>query len=90
MNSGVLANHFAVCRYHLTANHFAGNFGRIIALLAEIGFEKALVVAAGDETNFLRVGLFGDHQLVLAGKFAHLRLGHAAEREQGPTQLLLR
>src|SRR6266404_9484097 len=90
VNSGVLANHFAVCCYHLTANHFARNFRRTVALLAEIGFEKALIVAAGDEADFLRIGLFGNHQLVLAGKFAHLRLCHAAEREQSAAQLLLR
>ena len=62
----------------------------MLSLLGEIGFEKTLVVAAGDEADFLRVGLFGDHQAVLAGEFAHLRLGHAAEREQSAAQLLLR
>src|SRR6266478_6423594 len=54
VNSGVLPDHFAVCRYHFAANHFAGNLGWSIPLLAEVGFEKALVVAPGDEADFLR------------------------------------
>ncbi len=85
VHAGVLANYLAV-----GGDHLAGNVGRRVALLTEIGFEKALVVAAGDEADFLRVGLLGDRQAVLAGKFAHLRLGHAAEREQSAAQLFLR
>src|SRR5208282_381001 len=74
VNPGVLADHLAVGRDHLAAN-----VGRYIALLCKIGLEKALVVTAGDEADFLRVGLFGDYEMVLAGEFAHLGLGHAAE-----------
>jgi hypothetical protein len=88
VNAGVLADYLAV-----GGDHLAGNFAcrrQPVSLLGEIGFEKALVVAAGDEADFLRVGLFGNHEVVLAGQFAHLGLGHAAERKQGAAQLLLR
>src|SRR5208337_1874147 len=85
VNPGVLSDNLAV-----SGDHLAGNISRRASLLVEIGFQKALVVAAGDETNFLRVGLFGNHQIVLAREFANFGLGHAAEWEQGAAQLLLR
>src|SRR6202030_2341619 len=56
----------------------------------EIGFEKTLVIAAGDEANFLRVGLLGDQEAMLAGDLTHLGLGHVAKGKQGPAQLVLR
>src|ERR1700692_1551246 len=85
MDAGMFANHFAIGCDHLSSNRY-----RLISLLGEIGFEKALIVAARDETNFLRIGLFSDYQLVLPGQFAHLGLGHTTERKQGATELLLR
>ena len=85
MNAGVLADDFAA-----GGDELAGGVGQGLALLGEIGVDKALVVAAGDEADFLRVGLFGDHEAVLAGEFADFGLGHIAERKQSAAQLLLR
>src|ERR1022692_92848 len=95
VNSGVLADHLAVGGNHFAGNHLARNLlssnaSRFISVLRKIGFEKALVVAAGDETDFLRVGLFGDRETVLAGQFAYLGLGHTAKGEQSAAQLFLR
>src|SRR5208282_3565890 len=85
VNAGVLSDYLAV-----GGDHLSGNCGGLVSLLGEVGFEKTLVVATRDEAYFLRVGLFGNHEMVLAGEFAHFRLGHASEREQGAAQLLLR
>src|SRR5271165_5341209 len=105
MNSGVLADYFAVGGDHFSSeliggdhltgslvsrNLVPGNSGGRTSLLLEIGFEKALVVASGYETDLLRVGLIGDHEAVLPGQFADFGLGHAAEGEKSAAQLLLR
>jgi hypothetical protein len=63
--------------------------GHLLALLFEIGGEELLVVAAGDEADLLRVGLLGERQAGTACHFAHLGLGHAAEREERAGELLL-
>src|SRR5258708_32405786 len=59
----------------------AGSVGQGLALLGEVGIDEALVVAAGDKANLLRVGLLGQREAVLTGQFADLGLGHVAERE---------
>jgi hypothetical protein len=56
--------------------------GGCTSLLVKIGFEKALVIAARNKTDLLRVGLFGDHEAALAGQFADFGLGHAAQGKQ--------
>ncbi len=58
-------------------------------MLGEIGVDEPLVIAAGDEADFLRVGLFRQCQTVLAGEFADIRLAQVAEREQRAAELLL-
>ena len=63
--------------------------GKCLALLGEVGVDEALVVAAGDKANFLRVGLLREREAVLAGEFADFGLGHIAEREDRAAQLLL-
>ena len=80
----VLADDFAV-----GGHEFAGGVGQGLALLGEVGVDEALVVAAGDEADFLRVGLLGERESVLAGEFADLGLGHVAERKDRAAQLLL-
>src|SRR5450631_3705673 len=80
----MLTDDLAVGRYHL-----AGDLNWGFALLGEVGFEKLLVVAAGNEADFLRIGLFSNDESMLAGQFAHLGLGHATEWEQRAAQLLL-
>src|SRR6202142_2995005 len=83
MNSGMFADsltvggpHFA--RQHLAGNHVSGSAGRRASLLGKIAFEKTLVIASGDETDFLRVGLLGDKKAVLARQFADFGLSHAS------------
>ena len=89
MNAGMLADDLAVAGDHLAGKCIAVASSGSASLLAEIGFEKTLVVATGDETDLLGVGLFGDSQAMLSREFAHVGLGHAAEREQRAAQLLL-
>ena len=60
------------------------------ALLLEVGREEILVVAAGNEADLLRVGLLGEREALLTRHFAHLGLGHVAEREEGVRELRLR
>src|ERR1022692_1522210 len=86
MNAAMLADHLTVGGDHLAANLDAR---AILSLLGEISFEKALVVPARDEANFLRVGLLRNHQLVLASEFPHFGLGHPAQRKQRAAQLFL-
>ncbi len=61
-----------------------------LALLFEISGQELLVVAAGNEADLLRVGLLGQREAVLARHFAHLGLGHVAQRKQRVRELLLR
>src|SRR5256885_6883631 len=74
VNAGVLANDFAA-----GCDKFAGGRGQRLALLGQVGVDEALVVAAGDEANFLRVRLLSERESVLAREFADFRLGHVAE-----------
>ena len=64
--------------------------GICLALLFEIGVEELLVVAAGDEADLLRVGLFGERQAELgAPSRGRAGLVQLAEREEGAGELLL-
>ena len=90
VHSGVLADDFAVGGDHLASNGFAADFGSVVSLFGEVGVDETLVVSAGDEANFLGVGLFGDDEAVLAREFANFGLGHSAERKQCSAKLLLR
>src|ERR1700678_2594218 len=54
VNAAVLADHFAVCSYQLTRS-----VGQSFALIGKIGIDKALIIAAWDEADFLRIRLLG-------------------------------
>ena len=84
VNAGVLADDFAVRGYQVTRR-----VGQSLALLGEIGVDETLVVAAGNEADFLRVGLLSECQSVLASEFANRGLGQVSEREDRAPQLLL-
>src|SRR5713101_6241774 len=71
------------------SDHLAGSLERRLALLGQVGIKEALVVSPGHETDFLRVRLFGDHQRVLAGELTDFGLGHPAEGEHRPAELIL-
>ena len=62
-------------------DELAGGVRELLALLVEIGVNKALVIAAGDKADLLRVRLFRQREPVLPRQFAHLRLAHLAQRE---------
>ena len=80
----VATDHFAA-----GGDEFAGRVGHFPALLFEVGGEELLVIAAGDEADFLRVGLLGERQAVLPRNFADLGLVHAAQRKECVRELLL-
>ena len=61
-----------------------------LSLLFKIGGEELLVVAAGNEADLLRIRLLGEREAALPCDFAYLGLGHAAEREERVSKLLLR
>ncbi len=84
VNAPVLADYFAV-----RGDEVTGGVGQGFALLGEVGVDEALVVAAGNEANLLRVGLFRQRQALLARQFANLGLLHFAQREESAAQLLL-
>ena len=48
-------------------DEFAGSCWGLLALLFEIGGDELLVVATGNETDFLRIGLFGESEAGSAG-----------------------
>ena len=85
VNAGMLADHVAVC-----GDEVAGGVGQGSTLLGEVGVDETLVVAAGNETDLLGVGLLCEREAVLAGQFANLGLGHIAERKRRPAELFLR
>src|ERR1700686_3087253 len=85
VNASVLAYDFAVC-----GDEIAGRLGQCLALLGEVGIDEALVVAARDEADFLRVRLLRESEAVMSREFADLGLGHVAERKDRAAQLLLR
>src|SRR5262249_27406398 len=84
MNASVLADDFAG-----SGDEFASRVGKRFTSLCEVSIKEALVVAAGNETDFLRVGLFGESESVVTRQFANLGLSHGTERKGGPTELLL-
>ena len=77
--------------YHLAVgrDEFASGFGDLLALLFEIGGDELLVIAAGNEADFLRVGLFGEGETTVAGDVADLGLGEMAERKKRTRELWL-
>src|ERR1700722_4839240 len=84
VNAVVLADDFAA-----GGDQLAGGVGQCFALFGEKSVDEALVIAAGDETDFLRVGLLGRGEAVLAGEVADLGLGHVSKRKQSAAELLL-
>src|SRR5205807_2406234 len=84
VNAAVFANYFAAC-----CDEFTSSVRERLSLIREIRVDEALVVSAGDEADFLRVGLFGQSEPVLAGEIAHFGLGHVPQREEGSGQLFL-
>src|SRR5271165_728085 len=84
MDAVVRSDNFAVRGHQFTP----GIFDRL-PLLLKIGIEKLLVVAARDETNLLRIGLFEEPQPRSPGLFTHRGLMHVTQRKQGSAQLLL-
>src|ERR1039458_7881555 len=69
---------------------FACGIGKLFALLREVGVEELLIVAARNETNLLRVGLFEQPKSGAPGLLAHLGLAQLTKRKHGAAQLLLR
>src|SRR6185437_206145 len=70
-------------------DEFAGGVRELLALLVEIGIDEALVIAAGNKADLLRVGLFRQAEPVLPRQSAHLRLAHFAQREARAAELFL-
>src|SRR5580692_10224661 len=65
-----------------SGDQFAGGVGELFILLIEVGLEKAVVVAAGDEAYLLRVGLGGDGKTGFGGHVADFGLAHLSQWEQ--------
>ena len=80
----VMSDDFAV-----GSDEFAGGVRDGAALLFEVGSEELLVVAAGDEADFLGVGLFSEGQAGIASGDADVWLFHGAEGEEGAGELVL-
>ena len=76
----------------MLAEHAAGQVDDLaghLGLGAKLA-DHAGIIAVGDEADVLAVGLGGDGEAQLGGDFAHLRLGHAAQREAQIIELVLR
>src|SRR5580700_3150471 len=84
VNAAVLTDHLSTRGYQLTRS-----LGEGLAALAQISIDETLVVAAGNKTNFLRVGLLRQRQTVRSGTLTHLELGHFTQREKRAAKLLL-
>ncbi len=65
---------------------FIDDIARRVGIGAQF-LDQAGIVAVGHETDVLAVGLARDAQADLRGDFAHLRLGHAAERKAQEIEL---
>src|SRR5271156_2076218 len=74
VDSAVLTDHFPA-----RGHKFASSVRQSLATLGEISVDKALVVAAGDEADLLRVRLLSERQSLLASQFANLGLGHCCD-----------
>ncbi len=72
------------------SDQLARGLGDCLSLFFKIGSDELLVVAAGNEADLLRIRLLGEREAALPCDFAYLGLGHAAEREEGVSKLLLR
>src|SRR6185437_1646727 len=68
-------------------DELAGGIRELLALLVEISVNKALVIAAGDKADLLRVRLLRQREPVLPRQFAHLRLAHMAQRKARAAEL---
>ena len=84
MNSTVFADDVAI-----GGHEFASSVGQGIALLSKVGVKKVLVVAARDETNFLRIRLLGESESVMARQIANFGLSHFSQGKQSAAELLL-
>src|ERR1022692_411041 len=84
VDAAVFADHFPARSYQLTRS-----VRQSLATLGEVRINKALIVAARDEADLLRVGLLRQRQPPLAGQLANLGLGHAAQRKERAAELLL-
>src|SRR5579872_5913559 len=73
-----------------SSDKLAGGVGQLLALLFEVGIDEALVVAAGNEADLLRIRLIGQRESMLLREHAHLRLRHVAKRKKRAAELLLR
>src|SRR5271170_1224335 len=71
-------------------DELAGGVGEVFSLFVEVGLEEGVVVAAGDETDLLGVGLLGYGQACVCGHLADGWLLHLAQWEHGAAELLLR
>src|ERR1700734_362686 len=70
-------------------HEFASGIGQRLALLGQIGIEKLLVVASGDEADLLRIWLCCESQPVITRQITDLRLGHFSERKKRAAELIL-
>ena len=66
-------------------DELAGGVGHGFVLFVEVDLEEGVVVAAGDETYLLRVGLGGYGQTCVGCHLADFGLLHLSEREHGAT-----
>src|SRR5271167_4670830 len=73
VNAAVFAEDFSVCSHQV-----ARGVGQSLALLSEVSVDEALVVATGDEANFLGVGLLREREAMMAGQFADFGFSHVA------------
>src|SRR6266496_2842096 len=65
-------------RLTVRSHEFARSIWQRLTLLGKVGIDKALVVAAGDEADFLRVGLLRERETMMAGECANFGLNHFA------------
>src|SRR2546423_6901037 len=84
MDTAVLANDLSI-----SSDQLSCGVRKRFPLLRQVGVEKVLVVASGNKTYLLRVGLFGKCQTVAARKISHFRLRHSTEGEQRTAELFL-
>uniref|UniRef100_E6QM66 Uncharacterized protein n=1 Tax=mine drainage metagenome TaxID=410659 RepID=E6QM66_9ZZZZ len=70
-------------------NQFTGGVGEGFTLLFEVVGDELLVVAAGDKTYLLGIGLVGEGEMAFARDLADLGLGEVAEGEESVGKLVL-
>src|ERR1019366_1584180 len=84
VNAGMLTHHSAIGGDNLTLR-----FRPCDSLLLRITIDKPCVIAVGNETDFLAIGLGGGGNAQLASQSPHLRLLHTAQRKPRARQLIL-